>query len=86
MRVNHMLKEYIKLVEGRLSEFSDKERELGNFWARIVREYAEEADPLKKRLQLIKSVAGSPEDRFSDYWCKESKDYTPNEEDEDDDY
>jgi len=81
------LKEYIKLLEGQISEFSDKERKLGNFWVKIVRKYAEEADPLKKRLQYIQNVACSPEDVYSNYWCKKSKEYTPNAEDEwDDEY
>ena len=64
-----------------MSAFSDKERELGNFWVRIVREYAEEADPIKKRLQHIQKLANSPEDRYSNYWYKESKEYIPKEED-----
>lgn len=80
------LKEYIRLLEAQLSVFSDKERELGNFWIRIVREYVEEADPIKKRLRHIQNVANSPEDRYNNYWCKESKEYTPSEEDQYADY
>jgi len=76
------LEEYIKLVEGQMSEFSDKERKLGEFWIRIVQKYAEEADPLKKRLQHIQNVSNSPEDKYGNYWCKKSKEYTPNAEDE----
>ena len=79
------LKEYIRLLEAQMFGFSKKEKGIADHWIRIVQTYAQEADPIKKRLEHIRKIANEPVDKYSNYWCKKSRPYTPQEEDEWDD-
>jgi hypothetical protein len=75
------LKDYIALLQTQISGFSPKEKRLAQFWIQIVQEYAQDADPVTNRLNLLKKIANGPEDKYANYWCKKAKDYTPHEED-----
>ena len=79
------LKEYIRLLEAQMFGFSKKEKGIADHWIRIVQTYAQEADPIKKRLEHIRKIANEPVDKYSNYWCKKSRPYTPQDEDEWDD-
>lgn len=71
------LEGYIVLLENQMAGFSEKEKELGHFWIRIVRDYAKRAHPISKRLKQLQKTANASEGSYYDQWCKESKEYTP---------
>ena len=73
------LEGYIALLESQMADFSEKEKELGHFWIRIVRDYAKRANPISKRLKQLQKTANASEGSYYDQWCKESKEYAPKE-------
>jgi len=72
------LRDYINLIHSQMSDFSEKEKKNADLWIKIFREYANEADPIKKRLNKIKIIANEPEDKYNNYWCRKAKPYTLN--------
>ena len=77
------LENYLISIEAATNDFSDQEKRYAEHWLNIVRHFAEEKHPLKKRVNLFKKLANEPEDPYKYYWAKEEKSYVGITEDED---
>ena len=77
------LENYLISIEATTNDFSDQEKRYAEHWLNIVRHFAEEKHPLKKRVNLFKKLATEPEDPYKYYWAKEEKSYVGITEDED---
>ena len=68
------LDEYLKQIEIASALLSERQLELSNYWQRIVRHYLAELDPVQKRIDHFKVIAGSTDHNhfYSEHWFKKS--------------
>ena len=71
------LKDYLSLIKIEMRNLTDPEKELAGLWIKIVSHYAEQEDPLQKRIQKFKKIANQKIDAYTNFWCKQSKEYSP---------